>query len=503
MVAVQGRMSGFVLALCAGAVVCAPVQAEQSRAAGGRALAKATAPAADKAAARKAKAAARAARRRRQRAAGNLIGHGGPIKAVAVDASGARALSGSFDYAMVLWDLSATRPRLLHRFDQHDGAVNAVAFLPGGKHALAAGDDGSLSFYDLSSGKRLHHFTGHTAKVLGIDLSREGHWAVTASWDRTARLWDLANGRSGPVLKGHKGPVNAAAFSRDGRTVFTASYDGTIGLWDAITGAYQRPAYKHGWGINVLRRLPGSDHLIFGALDGTVGIVDPYNAKLLHRVGKHERPILSLDVLAKPGLVAVGTGGGVVRVSRLGDWVTLEEHHNPYGPVWALAFVPGGRFMYYAGLDDFVTRWQIKPREPFEVVQSKFPRRFQVTTQASAGARHFARKCSICHTVKADGRNRAGPTLYRVFGRRAGSIPGYPYSPALKNAEIVWDEGTIGKLFALGPEHYTPGSKMPLQRISDPAERAALIAFLRAASRGQSKVDGAAGKPSGSQQKER
>ena len=459
-------------------------------------------PGSDRVTAKDAKAAARAARRKRERAAGNLVGHGGPVKAIAINASGTRALSGSFDYAMMLWDLSVSPPRILRRFDQHDGAVNAVAFAPGEKRVLAAGDDGAVSLYDIDSGKRLHLFKGHTAKVLGVNVSADGRWAVTASWDRTVRLWNLQTGASGAILKGHKGPVNAAAFSKDGRQVYTASHDGTIGLWDASTGSYQRPAYKHGWGINVMRRLPGADRLIFGALDGTVGVVDPEAAQLLHRLAKHDRPVLSLDILAKPGLVAVGTGSGIVRVSRLGDWVTLEEHHNPFGPVWALAFLAGGRFLYYAGLDDFVTRWQIKPRALFEVVQSKFPRRFQVTSEMSVGARHFARKCSVCHTLKPDGRNRAGPTLYGIFGRRAGSIPGYPYSPALKTARIIWDEETIGKLFALGPEHYTPGSKMPLQKISDPAERAALIAFLRAASSRQGKVDGGAGKLPGSIKKE-
>jgi cytochrome c len=66
-----------------------------------------------------------------------------------------------------------------------------------------------------------------------------------------------------------------------------------------------------------------------------------------------------------------------------------------------------------------------------------------------------------------------------LFGRRAGTVAGYPYSPALRNSAIVWTEQTVDRLFALGPHIVTPGSKMPLQRMADPSERAALIAYLR------------------------
>jgi cytochrome c len=80
-----------------------------------------------------------------------------------------------------------------------------------------------------------------------------------------------------------------------------------------------------------------------------------------------------------------------------------------------------------------------------------------------------------------DDANRAGPTLYRIFGRRAGSVQGYPYSAALKSSDVVWTPKTLGKLFELGPHRYTPGSKMPLQRITDASKRQALIRFLKSA----------------------
>lgn len=411
----------------------------------------------------------------------NLVGHGGPVKVVRVDASAGRALTGSFDYSMMLWDLSASPPTVLKRFEDHEGAVNAVAFLPNGGHALASGDDGVLWLWNLETGKLDHRFDGHTAKVQGLAVSADGNAAASASWDGTVRLWNLAAREAGPVLKGHKGAVNAVAFSADGERVYTAGYDGTLRSWSRADGAFQRLLYRHGWGLNVMQRLPGTEKLMFGSLNGGVGIVDAAGDNAVKTLPPHEGPVLALDVLEKPGLAATSGGDGKIQVWRVGDWAPLETYRNPYGPVWALSFGSRGERIYYGGLDDFVTMWQVTPREPFETVQSPYPRRFQVNDTVSLGERQFARKCSVCHTLKPDGRNRAGPTLHKIFGRRAGSLPNYPYSEALKSAKIIWNEETIAKLFDIGPEHYTPGTKMPLQRIADKAKRDALVAFLKAA----------------------
>lgn len=416
-------------------------------------------------------------------AQGNLIGHGGPVKSIAIDTERRLGLTGSFDYAMMAWDLTGDLPKETQRFDENDGAVNAVAFVPRSRLALSAGDDGALSLWDLDDARLVHRFKGHTAKVVDIAVSDDGTWAVTASWDRSARLWNLQDRKPGPVLAGHKGPVNAVAFSADGAHAFTASYDGAIRMFKADTGDFVRPVFRHGWGINALKRLPNDARLVFGALNGTAAVIDIDSGDTVAELGTSQRPILALAVTRQPGLVAVGGGDGRVRVFRLGDFESIEEYQNPYGPAWGLAFAPGGTALYIAGLDDFVARWSITPRDPFEPINSPFPRRFQVSEDSDdpvdKGRVHYARKCSVCHTLKQDGKNRAGPTLHGLFGRKIASLPGYPYSEALKKLDIVWTEETVSRLFELGPENFTPGSKMPLQKMTDKSQRDALIAYLK------------------------
>ena len=87
------------------------------------------------------------------------------------------------------------------------------------------------------------------------------------------------------------------------------------------------------------------------------------------------------------------------------------------------------------------------------------------------------RACVACHTLSPDEGNKAGPTLAGIFGRRIATLPGYNFSPALKQLDIVWTPETVAKLFEVGPMAYTPGTKMPEQKISSAEDRQALVEF--------------------------
>jgi len=88
------------------------------------------------------------------------------------------------------------------------------------------------------------------------------------------------------------------------------------------------------------------------------------------------------------------------------------------------------------------------------------------------------RACVACHTLRPEQENRAGPTLYGIFGRHIAAVPGYRYSEAFRHLDIVWTPETVAKLFELGPATFTPGTKMPEQRIGSAEDRAALVDFL-------------------------
>ncbi|HTZ38468.1 MAG TPA: cytochrome c family protein [Stellaceae bacterium] len=89
-------------------------------------------------------------------------------------------------------------------------------------------------------------------------------------------------------------------------------------------------------------------------------------------------------------------------------------------------------------------------------------------------------KCKICHALVAGGGNRVGPDLHGIFGRPAGTAPGFAYSPALKASGIVWDDETLAK-FLRDPKDAVPGNRMSFPGIADEATLRALLQQLKQA----------------------
>jgi cytochrome c len=89
------------------------------------------------------------------------------------------------------------------------------------------------------------------------------------------------------------------------------------------------------------------------------------------------------------------------------------------------------------------------------------------------GAALYAQRCSRCHALD---RNGTGPSHAGLVGRKAGTMPGYAYSPALAAADFTWTPAQLDR-WLTNPQALVPGAKMVF-RVPDPADRAAIIAYL-------------------------
>lgn len=89
----------------------------------------------------------------------------------------------------------------------------------------------------------------------------------------------------------------------------------------------------------------------------------------------------------------------------------------------------------------------------------------------------LAMQCRGCHTLEKNGAALMGPTLYGVFGRDAGSVAGFDYSPTLASATFVWTPAALDAWLA-APSRFLPGNRMAFAGIQDAADRNALIAYL-------------------------
>ena len=93
-----------------------------------------------------------------------------------------------------------------------------------------------------------------------------------------------------------------------------------------------------------------------------------------------------------------------------------------------------------------------------------------------AAGRQVFRKCQACHSLE-PGKNILGPSLAAIVGRKSGSEPGYSYSPAMKQANIVWDDKMLNSYLA-DPQKVIPGNKMPFPGLKTEHDRTDVIAFL-------------------------
>ena len=402
-----------------------------------------------------------------------LEGHGGPVHGAAY-ADGVTATA-SFDNSVGLWPDATGEADWL---EGHDAAVKSVIFVDENTIA-SAGDDRQVIIWDREASAPVHKLSGHTGPILGLSASSDGRLVASASWDKRIGIWDVESGALVRWLEGHTGLVNDVAFLGAERLI-SASYDGTIREWRISDGVITRTLARHGFGVNRLLLNPEGGWLAYGALDGGTRAISLEDGAEIADLTLDRRPILAMAMRDDGGEIAVGDGEGYIMVVNTSDWsIARDFRAAKRGPVWALAYVDDGASVVAGGIEDAAYVFPLgassdQPR------MGEAQRAFHTDPKTlENGERQFLRKCSVCHSLTPDGGRKAGPTLHRLFGRPAGTVAGYAYSKALDGADLVWNEDTVDKLFDLGPDHYTPGSKMPMQRIVKPEDRADLIAYLK------------------------
>jgi cytochrome c len=96
---------------------------------------------------------------------------------------------------------------------------------------------------------------------------------------------------------------------------------------------------------------------------------------------------------------------------------------------------------------------------------------------AASGEKIFV-QCKACHQIGENAKNAVGPVLNGLFGRKAGMIEGFSYSPANKNSGITWDEATFRE-YIKDPKAKIPGTKMVFPGLKDPKQIDDIVAYLK------------------------
>jgi cytochrome c len=402
-----------------------------------------------------------------------LQGHGGPVRALAASPDGKTALSGGFDQSAILWHVDEGAALAVLRF--HQGAVNAVAALPDGQF-LTGGEDGRIAVWRGREPQPVRVFDAHKGPIVGLAVSPDSTKIASASWDGTARVTPLAGGEA-QILEGHQGNVNAVAFLPDGR-LMSVGYDATLRIWPKEAGAPVIAVFPAP--LNAVA--VGDDEVVIAGADCVVRLVRLDGATRATVEMQRSSPITGIALSPDGTRIAAATVGGAIAMLDRAQAKISGFLVEAGPPVWSLAFRPDGRELLSGGGDRLVRRWDLTNGRPIGPVAVTASEDGPAEARASRGAELF-QHCAACHTLTLNAGNRAGPSLHGVFGRRIATAPGYNFSEALKQLDIVWNAETIGKLFEIGPERYTPGTKMPEQTIEDRSDRDALVRFLEKATK--------------------
>jgi cytochrome c len=402
-----------------------------------------------------------------------LRGHGGPVRALAISSDGHTAISGSFDSTAIRWSLTRNAAEQVLRF--HADAVNAVVLLRDGR-AATAGADGRIAIWTPGNGQPDAVLEGHTAPIAALALSPDGATLASASWDQTVRLWPLAGGVP-RVLEGHTQNVNGVAFAPDGRTLVSVSYDQSVRIWP-LSGSSAPTVVAMPSPLNAVA-VGGDGEVVAGGADGKLYFLTGGGAAA-GDIAAGPRPVISIAISPDGALVAAASIGGSVAVVDRRTRGLARTLVGPGLPVWSVAFLPDSGTLLTGGADNIIRRWNAVTGDPVDPILLETAGDPLAAYAGDRGAEVF-RACIACHTLGAEQANRAGPTLAGIFGRRIATLPGYNFSEALKRLDIVWTPETVSRLFEIGPAAYTPGTKMPEQRIGSEQDRAALVQFLERA----------------------
>lgn len=384
-----------------------------------------------------------------------LRGHGGPARAVAATPDGERAISAGFDASAVIWDLASGQA--LGVSHPHEAPATAAAATA---NVFATGDqNGAVALWRLGSPPM--RVTAHKeAPVAALAATADGAAFLSAGWDGSVIRIDAASGATARLGEPRE-PLSGVC--ADGAGAITGDQLGKV-RWLSGEGAATGEASV---GAPILSMACDESRVYAGLADGRV-----IEARRGGPVRLFDMPMPVSALAARGGRLVAAAMNGALRAYERGQARDLAAKLGQ--PVWGLALA--GTEVLAAGNDGFVRRYDWasgREREPAEFAsKDELPE----PLRDHPGARVFM-ACRACHALR-PGENRAGPTLAGVIGRRIATAPGYAYSQALKGMDIVWSQDSIARMFEIGPQAMTPGTKMPEQKVTDAADRAALADFI-------------------------
>jgi WD40 repeat protein len=258
---------------------------------------------------------------------------------------------------------------MLRRFDGHQDWVWAIAVSPDGRRALSGSKDATVRLWDLETGGQLASLEGHEAEVASVAFSADGRRALSGSIDKTVRLWDLDSLSEVRNFRGHTDNVVSVGFSEAGTQTLSASRDGTIRICDLESGGEVRRIISQmaivglafsSDGHTALGTCIRSPTRLLPAPKNTVRLWALESGRELRRFEGHADLIWSVALSPDGRRALSGSEDNSIRLWEVDSGRELFRLQGHTGWAWSVAFSPDGRRALSGGDDKTLRLWNLE-----------------------------------------------------------------------------------------------------------------------------------------------
>lgn len=295
-----------------------------------------------------------------------MSGHSKPVRRIAYDSTGNRAVSASDDGTATIWNAKKGMPIWTLR---HDGQkVNSAAFSRDGLRVVTASDDRTARVWDAETGVQVWSTPRQTHPINDAAFSPDGSKIVTASNDSTARIWEIATGKQLDPPLTHKHLVNMARFSPDGTLIATASSDKTAQIWDAATGKPRTAPLIHRERVNTIEFNATGTQIVTASEDCTAATWDTSSGKRLQTILAHGSRVLGASYSRTGDKVLTWSSDTKAMVSNAESGELLHRLEGHAHWVTSAAFSPDGTLIATGSQDETVRVWEVASGKPRAVL---------------------------------------------------------------------------------------------------------------------------------------
>jgi WD40 repeat protein len=365
-----------------------------------------------------------------------LQAHIGRVTAVALTANGNRAVSGSDDTTLKVWDVRTGLE--LRTLEGHTGWVSTANVAQG--LVVSGSGDGTLKAWDLETGQVLWTLVGHTDQVLAVALTLNEKRAVSGSNDNTLKVWNLETGRELRTLVGHTESVTAAAVTPDGKRAVSGSADNTLKVWEMETGRELCTLSGHTSPVTAIS--VGENRVVSGSNENTLKVWDLETGRELRTLHGHTGGVTAVAMTLDGKRAVSGSYDNTLKVWDLetGRELRKLEGHRFY----SFAVTPDGKRAVSASGDNTVKIWDLES-------ERELPRLGGHTSEVFfvAASHDIAVSISVDKTLKTwdlvTGRERPAPEG-QVHPRTASVITAEHPSFSLASSDMRSSSGRDDKM---------------------------------------------------------